>query len=92
MLQWIADNVRYPEMALKQKAEGKVTVRFVVTAEGKVGEAIILQSDNQIFNEEALRLVNSMPLWKPGSQGGKKVNVYAMAPVEFRYKADTAFK
>jgi len=90
MLQWIADNVRYPEMALKQKAEGRVTVRFVVTAEGKVGEAIILQSDNKIFNDEALRLVNSMPLWKPGSQGGKKVNVYAMVPVEFRYKTDAA--
>ncbi len=90
MLQWIADNVRYPEMAMKQKAEGRVTVRFVVTAEGKVGEAVILQSDNQIFNDEALRLVNSMPLWKPGSQGGKKVNVYAMVPVEFRYKTDAA--
>jgi TonB family protein len=92
MLQWIADNVRYPELAMKQKAEGKVTVRFVVSAEGKAGEAVILKSDNQIFNDEALRLVNSMPLWKPGSQSGRKVNVYAMVPVEFRYKTDTAVK
>ena len=92
MLQWIAENVKYPEMAMNQKAEGKVIVRFVVSSEGKVGQTVILQSDNQIFNDEALRLVNSMPLWKPGSQSGKNVNVYVMVPVEFRYKADTAVK
>ena len=74
LLNWIAKNIRYPEEALKQKAEGKVTVRFVVTSEGKIGNIDVIKSDNQIFNEEAMRVVSSMPNWKPGSQNGVKVD------------------
>jgi TonB family protein len=86
LLNWIAKNIRYPEEALKQKAEGKVTVRFVVTSEGKIGNIDVIKSDNQIFNEEAMRVVSSMPNWKPGRQNGKKVDVYSTVPVEFKLR------
>ena len=86
LLNWIAKNIRYPEEALKQKAEGKVTVRFVVTSEGKIGNIDVIKSDNQIFNEEAMRVVSSMPNWKPGSQNGVKVDVYSTVPVEFKLR------
>jgi TonB family protein len=86
MLNWIAKNVRYPQKALRQKAEGKVTVRFVVTSEGEIEDIVVLKSDNQIFNEEAMRVVSSMPLWNPGSQNGKKVDVYSIVPVEFKLR------
>ena len=88
MLTWIAKNIRYPEEAFLQKEEGRVTVRFVVSPEGQVGELVVLKSDNPLFNEEALRVVSSMPQWKPGSQNGNKVPVYCMAPVEFRYATE----
>jgi TonB family protein len=84
MLPWIAQNLKYPQTARQQKIEGTVQIIFVVSSEGKVGEVVALRSDNQIFNEEAIRVVSSMPLWKPGSQNGKKVNVYYMLPVEFK--------
>jgi len=86
MLNWIAENIIYPQKALRKKAEGKVTVRFVVTSEGKIENIVVLKSDNQIFNDEAIRVVSNMPAWKPGSQNGKKVDVYSMVPVEFKLK------
>lgn len=86
MLNWISKNVKYPDAALRGKAEGIVVVRFVVTSEGKVSEPVVLRSENQLFNEEAVRVTGSMPIWKPGSQNGKNVDVYAVAPVEFKLK------
>jgi TonB family protein len=86
MLSWIANNIKYPEEALRQKVEGIVTIRFVITSEGKIENIVVLKSDNQIFNDEAIRVVSNMPPWKPGSQNGRKVDVYSMVPVEFKLK------
>ena len=86
LLTWISQNIRYPEEASKQKIEGQVVLRFVVKSDGKVREVVVLKSDNPVFNEEAIRVVSSMNQWKPGSQNGKKVDVYYMTPVEFKLK------
>ena len=86
LLDWINQNIRYPEAARQQKIEGKVVLRLVVYSTGKVGEISVLRSDNAIFNEEALRMAGIMPDWKPGSQNGKKVDVYYMIPVEFKLR------
>ena len=86
LLAWINQNIRYPELARQQNIEGRVVLRLVVYSTGKVGEVFVLRSDNTIFNEEALRIAGIMPDWKPGSQNGKKVDVYYMIPVDFRLK------
>ncbi|MBK9391598.1 MAG: TonB family protein [Bacteroidetes bacterium] len=83
MMDWLRKNINYPKEAVGQNIEGVVTVRFVVSSEGKVRETIVLKTDNQIFNNEAIRVVSSMPEWKPGSQNGKNVDVYCMIPVSF---------
>lgn len=82
-LKYLINNTKYPEQAQKDKISGKVAVKFVIEKDGSITNAKITKSDNPIFNEEALRVVNSMPKWKPGKQKGKEVRVYYTVPVMF---------
>jgi len=84
MAAWIALNLKYPAEAIDKKLEGIVRVRFVINSEGKVGEVVVLRSENPVLDEEAKRVISSMPDWKPGRQAGKAVDVYYMVPVEFK--------
>jgi TonB family protein len=84
MFAWISQNLKYPAKAVEQKIEGRVIVRFIINTKGKPDEIVVLKSDNPIFNDEAKRVISSMPDWKPGSQAGKAVDVYYSVPVEFK--------
>jgi TonB family protein len=84
MMNWISQNMKYPDEALKQKLEGKVNVRFQVTTDGKINNVQVVRSDNRIFNDEAKRLIGSMPDWKPGLQAGRAVDVDMAVVVDFR--------
>jgi TonB family protein len=86
MVAWINANLKYPEKALKAGISGKVYVSFIVSRTGKVKNAIISKSVSPSLNDEAIRVINSMPDWKPGSQGGKSVDVQMLVPVEFKLK------
>ena len=86
LINWISQNIKYPEAAKQQKIEGRVVLRLVVYSTGKVGEISVIKSDNLLLNDEAVRVAGLMPDWKPGSQHGKKVDVYYMIPVDFRLK------
>ena len=86
MQTWIAENLKYPEEALKNKITGNVTVIFVVSATGKINDVKVTRSASPLLNPEALRLVNSMPEWNPGVQSGKKVDVYMEIPISFNLK------
>jgi TonB family protein len=77
-------NLRYPEEAKKAGVNGKVYVSFIVAADGQIQDAKIMRSVSPLMNEEALRLVNSMKDWTPGSQSGKKVNMAVTMPIEFK--------
>ena len=83
MFEWIAQNLRYPAKARKQKIEGTVNVKFLIDSEGKVGDVVVLKSDFALFEKEAKRIITNMPDWKPGTQSGKVVSVYYMVPIEF---------
>jgi TonB family protein len=86
MMTWIAANINYPAEALKGKIQGKVYVSFTVSAAGKVKDAVITKSVSPLLNEEAIRVISSLPDWKPGSQAGKPVEVQMLVPVEFKLK------
>jgi TonB family protein len=86
MMTWIAANINYPAEALKRKIQGKVYVSFTVSAAGKVNDAVITKSVSPLLNEEAIRVISSVHDWKPGSQGGKAVNIQMLVPVEFKLK------
>lgn len=84
LINYLRDNIKYPEKALEAGIQGRVMVRFVVTKEGKVSRAEVTLSIHPWLDEEALRVVNGMPDWIPAENGGKKVNSYYTLPIRFR--------
>jgi len=84
MAAWINANLKYPAEAMKNKITGKVYVNFIVSPTGKVKNVVISKSVSPLFNAEAIRVISSMPDWKPGKQAGKSVPVQMQVPVEFK--------
>lgn len=82
--QWLAENMKYPSEAVKNKEQGRVIVQFIVSKEGEVMEPKIIRSVSPLLDKEALRVVLSMPKWKPGKANGKPVAVHYMLPVSFK--------
>jgi len=82
-LQYIAGNIQYPQSARAKGIEGIVYVTFVVSKDGKVTKAKVLRGVYPSLDAEALRVINSMPDWKPGRQHGKPVNVQFNVPIKF---------
>jgi TonB family protein len=88
MMAWIMNNVRYPAEASAQKVYGMVTVSFIVRANGKVSDVRVEKSAHPLLDAEAVRVIKSMPDWKPGTQHGKPVDVGFTVPVEFLLKSE----
>ena len=84
LLKFLATNVRYPESAVKNGIEGRVSCSFVAGKDGAISEAEVIRGVSPELNEEALRVINSMPVWSPGKQRGEAVNVKYTVPVTFR--------
>ena len=84
MAAWLVSNLKYPGEAVKAKITGKVLVSFLVTAKGKINNAVVIKSVSPVLNAEAVRVISSMPDWKPGMQAGKYVPVQMQVPVEFK--------
>jgi protein TonB len=80
---FIRSNLNYPAEARTRGKEGKVFVKFVVDETGKVRDAAIARGVDPQLDAEALRVVSSLPDWKPGFQGGKAVKVSYMLPFSF---------
>ena len=83
LMEYFKKNMRYPEAAKEAGMQGRVTVQFVVNKDGSISGAKVLRSVEPYFDAEAIRLVNDMPKWKPGMQGGKPVPVKFTVPVKF---------
>ncbi len=84
MASWIVSNLKYPAEAVKAKITGKVYVNFIVSSTGKVKNVVISKSVSPLLNAEAIRVISSMPDWKPGMQAGKNIPVQMQVPVEFK--------
>ena len=80
---YIAENVRYPVMAKENDIQGTVYVRFVVDKDGSVNNVEILRGADPLLDREAIRVVESLPKWKPGKQRGKAVKVSHSVPIKF---------
>ena len=81
---YIAKNVKYPNIARENDIQGKVYVRFVVTRTGTVDKVQIARGVDPLLDKEAIRVVESLPKWAPGEQGGKKVSVWYTVPINFQ--------
>jgi len=86
LLKYIADNTNYPEIAKENNIQGRVIVRFCVTSKGGVSQVSILKGVDPELDAEAIRVVNTLPAFKPGKQGGKPVPVWYMVPITFTLK------
>jgi TonB family protein len=83
MYSFMGQNIKYPEKARQNKVEGTVYVSFVVLKDGSVSSVSVLRGIGSGCDEEAMRVVKSMPNWKPGKQDGKPVNVQYNLPIKF---------
>ena len=83
MMTYLARNVRYPTAAMDNGIQGKVFVSFVVKTDGSLDDVQVARSVDPSVDAEAVRVVKSMPKWKPGIQDGKPVNVRYLVPVIF---------
>lgn len=86
LLKYIAENIKYPESAKVNGIQGKVIVKFAVDPEGKVTKESVLKGADPDLDAEALRVVRTMPRFKPGRQDGKAVPVWYMVPINFTLK------
>jgi len=84
LLEFISKNLKYPESAIKEKKEGKVIVRFVVTKTGGVDKVEVLKSLQPDCDKEAIRVVKMLPKFVPGKQNGVLVDVWYTLPVTFK--------
>lgn len=84
LLNFLSQNIRYPSIAAESGITGKVTVNFVVNKDGSISDATILRGVDQALDKEALRVINSLPRWKPGKQAGKPVRVSFSVPINFK--------
>lgn len=84
LMDYVIKNVRYPKSEIGRTETVRVIVRFVVEANGKIGEIKILRGGPEAFNEEAIRVVKSMPDFIPGKENGKDVAVWYNLPISFK--------
>lgn len=82
--EWITDNMVYPTEAKKQNIEGKVYTRFTVNKDGTISDIMILKTDNQLLDNEAIRIIKAMPKWIPAQIKKQAVRSYFSLPIVFK--------
>lgn len=80
---YIKKEINYPDSSRLEEISGRVYVQFVVRSDGSVDDVKVARGINEELDIEAIRVVQSSPKWKPGSQNGKAVNVSYSFPVVF---------
>ncbi len=84
MMRWIADQIRYPEEAMQQCISGRVIVKMVIEKDGSVSNPKVVRGVSPELDQEAIRVIESMPKWTPGRMNGEIVRSYYTLPVTFR--------
>ena len=84
LFKFLGENIKYPKEAKDAEIEGVVYITFIVKKDGEVGGVKVLKGIGGGCDEEALRVVNMMPTWKPGVQKGKPVDVQYNLPIRFK--------
>jgi len=84
LLAYIREHTVYPEVAKENNIQGRVFVKFCVTSKGGVDKVSVYKSIDPELDAEAIRVVSSLPAFKPGKQGGKPVPVWYSAQINFQ--------
>ena len=88
MMKWLGNHVKYPQMAIDGHIEGRVIVKFVVEKDGSISNVSVIKSIHESLDKEAVRLVSSMPNWKPGVKDGKPVRCSFIVPIQFKLQGE----
>lgn len=88
LMKFLFMNVRYPENEKKNKVQGRVIVKFVISKDGKVTDPQVIRGVDPALDAEAIRLVKAMPDWIPGKIDGKPVDSYFNLPITFKIQED----
>jgi protein TonB len=84
LINYMNNNIKYPQSAIEKGLEGRVITRFIVEKDGSLSDVEIIRGVDPLLDNEARRLIESMPKWKPGKVYGKEVRVRYTLPVTFR--------
>ncbi len=84
LMKYLSSHINYPPMAMENNIQGRVIVQFVVTKTGKVGEVKVVRGVDRDLDNEAVRVVKSLPDFIPGKMNGQAVNVWYTLPVTFK--------
>ena len=83
-MMFLIKNIKYPAEAIKDGIEGKVVVRFTVKSDGSISDVSVDKPINKALDDEAIRVVKSMPKWTPGRKDGRAVDVSMALPITFK--------
>ena len=84
LMQYLQKNIKYPAICRENNIQGRVLIQFVVNRDGSIVDPEVVRSVDPHLDKEALRVISSMPKWKPGLQRGKPVRVKFTVPVNFK--------
>ncbi len=84
LMQYLGKNIKYPTIAQENGVQGRVIVQFVVNRDGTIVDPVVVRSVDPYLDKEAIRVIKTMPKWKPGQQRGKAVRVKYTVPVTFK--------
>ena len=84
LMEYLSKNIKYPSIAQENNIQGRVIVEFVVNKDGSIVEPKVMRSVDTSLDNEAMRVIKSMPKWNPGKQRGKAVRVRYTVPVLVR--------
>jgi Ca-activated chloride channel family protein len=88
LFRFISKNIQYPIEAREKNEQGTVYVTFVIETDGSITDVSILKSISSSLDNESIRLVETMPNWKPGTQDGVPVRVQLNLPIRFALKGN----
>ena len=81
---WVYGNIVYPELAIENGIQGRVTVEFTIDRDGSVKDVRVLRGADSTLDKEAVRIISQSPKWSPGKQRGKAVKVKYTFPIIFK--------
>ncbi|MBQ4449230.1 MAG: energy transducer TonB [Prevotella sp.] len=88
LMDFLNENIKYPEQAEREGIEGRVVAGFIVERDGSVSNIEILKSVHPLLDAEVVRVMSLMPNWIPGRQNGQPVRVKYSLPITFRLISD----
>ena len=84
LMQYLGKSIKYPTIAQETGTQGRVIVQFVVNKDGSIVDVKVIRGVDPYLDKEAIRVISTMPKWKPGKQRGKVVRVGYTVPIIFK--------